>query len=72
MRRRGSIQPAGVRLHDLRHTCATLLLEAGVDIAVVSRWLGHTSISITADTYSHVTRALLDDAARRLERRLKQ
>ncbi len=69
-----SVRKAGlrhIRLHDLRHTCATLLLEAGVDIAMVSRWLGHTSVQITADIYSHVTGRLLDDAARKLERRLE-
>jgi len=60
-----------IRLHGLRHTCATLLLEAGVDIAVVSRWLGHSSIAVTARTYAHVTRRLFEDAAGRLERRLE-
>jgi integrase len=43
-----------VRLHDLRHGRASLLLAAGVDIAVVSKIMGHGSISITADTYSHM------------------
>jgi integrase len=43
-----------VRLHDLRHGRASLLLAAGVDIAVVSKILGHGSISITADTYIHL------------------
>lgn len=39
-----------VRLHDLRHGRASLLLAAGVDIAVVSKILGHGSLSITSDT----------------------
>ena len=43
-----------VRLHDLRQGRASLLLAAGVDIAVVSKIMGHGSISITADTYSHM------------------
>jgi integrase len=43
-----------IRLHDLRHGRASLLLAAGVDIAVVSKILGHGSISITADTYAHL------------------
>jgi integrase len=43
-----------VRLHDLRHGSASLMIAAGVDIAVVSKMLGHSSISITADTYSHL------------------
>ena len=42
------------RFHDLRHTCATLLLTQGVHPKVVSEMLGHASISITLDTYSHV------------------
>jgi integrase len=43
-----------VRVHDLRHGRASLLLAAGVDIAVVSKILGHGSISITSDTYAHL------------------
>jgi integrase len=42
------------RLHDLRHGNASLQLAAGTDIAIVSKTLGHSSISITADTYSHL------------------
>jgi len=44
----------GIRFHDLRHTCATLLLLAGVRPKVVSEMLGHASITITLDLYSHV------------------
>ncbi len=43
-----------VRLHDLRHTCATILLMAGKHPKYVQELLGHVSISITLDTYSHV------------------
>ena len=43
-----------IRLHDLRHTCATLLLTKGVHPKIVQELLGHSSISITLDTYSHV------------------
>ena len=43
-----------IRLHDLRHTHATWLLEAGVPVKVVSERLGHSSIRITLDIYSHV------------------
>jgi integrase len=43
-----------IRLHDLRHGSASLQLAAGVPMAVVSKRLGHSSISITADTYSHL------------------
>lgn len=43
-----------IRVHDLRHGQASLLLAAGVPIAVVSKMLGHSSIAITAHTYSHL------------------
>jgi len=43
------------RLHDARHTCATLLLEQGVDIEVIRYWLGHASIELTSNTYIHLT-----------------
>ncbi len=45
---------ARIRLHDLRHTCATLLLIKGVHPKYVQELLGHANISITLDTYSHV------------------
>ena len=51
------LQRAGlpnIRLHDLRHTCATLLLAKGVHPKFVQELLGHATISITLDTYSHV------------------
>jgi integrase len=43
-----------IRLHDTRHTCASLALQAGEKTEVVSRWLGHASVSITQDIYQHV------------------
>jgi hypothetical protein len=47
-----------MRIHDLRHTCASLLLAQGVHPRVVMETLGHSHISITMDTYSHVMPAL--------------
>ena len=47
-----------VRLHDLRHTHATLMMEAGIDRDVVKGRLGHSSIAITSDTYTHVSSSL--------------
>lgn len=44
-----------IRFHDLRHTFATLSLEKGVPLKTVSEVLGHSTIAITGDTYSHVT-----------------
>lgn len=52
-----------IRLHDLRHTHATLALAAGVHPKVVSERLGHSSIAITLDTYSHAIPALQEEAA---------
>lgn len=43
----------GIRFHDLRHTCATLLLGQGVHPKIVQELLGHASIQLTLDTYSH-------------------
>ena len=55
-----------IRLHDLRHTFATLALKAGVPLKVVSMMLGHSNINITADTYQHVNLEMLSDAAARV------
>jgi integrase len=52
-----------IRFHDLRHTHATLALQAGVHPKVVSERLGHANISITLDTYSHAIPAMQEDAA---------
>lgn len=57
----------GVRFHDLRHTHATWLLEAGVHPKVVQERLGHSSITMTMDLYSHVLPTLQHEAARRLD-----
>lgn len=43
-----------VRFHDLHHTCAALLLNSGVHPKLVQELLGHATIAITLDTYSHV------------------
>jgi len=59
-----------VRLHDLRHACATFLLASGASPRTVMKTLGHSQISLTMNTYAHVLleieRAAVDDAARRL------
>jgi integrase len=59
-----------IRFHDLRHTYATLALRSGVLVKVVSETLGHASIALTLDTYSHVLPDMQDDAATRMERLL--
>jgi integrase len=56
-----------VRLHDCRHSAATLQLEAGVDMKIVQENLGHASITITSDIYSHVMDRLRREAADKYE-----
>lgn len=56
-----------LRFHDLRHTCATLLLGRNVNAKVVSEMLGHASITITLNTYSHVLPDMQDTAADAME-----
>jgi integrase len=56
-----------LRFHDLRHTCATLLLSKGVNAKVVSEMLGHASITITLNTYSHVLPDMQDSAVDAME-----
>jgi integrase len=56
-----------IRFHDLRHTCATLLLSKGVHPKFVQELLGHASIAITLDTYSHVMPEMADATARAMQ-----
>ena len=57
----------GARFHDLWRTCATILLTQGVHPKIVSEMLGHSSVSITLDTYSHVIPGLGEAAASAME-----
>jgi integrase len=59
-----------IRFHDLRHTSATLLLLQGVHPKVVSEMLGHSTVSITLDLYSHVLPDMQRDATRALDKLL--
>ncbi|MFC1915532.1 tyrosine-type recombinase/integrase [Chloroflexota bacterium] len=63
------IKRAGLnaRFHDLRHTYATLMLAAGVHAKIVSEALGHSTVAITLDIYSHVTPGLQEAAAKQLD-----
>lgn len=56
-----------VRLHDLRHTAASLMLAQGVSARVIMETLGHSQISVTMDLYSHVAPEVARDAADRVE-----
>ena len=60
-----------MRLYDLRHSCATLLLKARENLKVVSERLGHSSVKITADVYQHVDESMQREATEKLERILK-
>ena len=62
--------PADFRLYDLRHSCATLLLAAGEHPKVVSERLGHASITLTLDVYSHVLPTMQEAASEKLEKML--
>jgi len=67
---RPTLKKAGlprIRFHDLRHTCASLLLQAGVPVTVVSKMLGHASAKMTLDVYAHVMPEALDEAADTME-----
>jgi len=55
-----------IRLHDVRHSHATMALRAGIHPRVVQERLGHANVSITLDTYSHVDMAMQADAAARI------
>lgn len=56
-----------IRFHDLRHSHATQLLREGIHPKVVSERLGHSTVGITLDTYSHVTPGMQEEAAKRID-----
>jgi len=57
----------GVRLHDARHTHASIMLKQGIHPKIVQERLGHASIQITLDTYSHVVGGLQESAAQKFD-----
>ena len=60
-----------IRFHDLRHTAATLMLSGGIHPKVVQEMLGHSQISLTLDTYSHVVPTMQKEAADKMDVLLK-
>lgn len=52
----------GIRFHDLRHSAATILLSMGVNVKVIQELLGHSQISMTLGTYSHVLPGMQNEA----------
>jgi integrase len=66
-----SVGLKGIRLHDLRHAHATIMLQQGVHPKIVQERLGHSSVATTLDIYSHVLPGLQEAAARRFEEGLE-
>ncbi|BCJ58280.1 hypothetical protein Jiend_17020 [Micromonospora endophytica] len=60
-----------IRFHDLRHTCATLLLEQGVELVTIKELLGHARLHVTADIYAHVRPRLHRNAIEAMNRALQ-
>ena len=50
-----------IRIHDFRHSCASLLINNGANITIVAKYLGHTKIDETLNTYSHMFKNKLND-----------
>lgn len=71
LQERAAVAPR-VRFHDLRHTAATLMLSRGVHPKIVSEMLGHATVAITLDLYSHVTPTMQTEAARVMDALLRQ
>ena len=61
-----------IRFHDLRHTTATFMLQNAVPAKIVSAMLGHSSIGITMDTYSHVLTDMQEGATSKMNTLLKK
>ncbi len=61
-----SVDVPRIRLHDLRHTSASLALKAGIHPKVVSERLGHATVGITLDLYSHVLDGMQAEAAEQI------
>lgn len=68
----GKVGRPGLRFHDLRHTHASVLLKQGIHPKIVQERLGHATIAMTLDTYSHVLPGLQEAAALRFEEGLTQ
>jgi hypothetical protein len=66
-----SVGLKGIRLHDLRHAHATIMLQQGIHPKIVQERLGHSSVATTLDIYSHVVAGLQEAAARRFEEGLE-
>jgi integrase len=67
-----SLRQAGLsetlRLHDLRHACASLLPEQGVHLKVIQELLGHSSINMTANVYGHIHETTMKEVANKMDK----
>ncbi|WP_307720686.1 tyrosine-type recombinase/integrase [Paenibacillus validus] len=61
-------QLKNIRLHDLRHSAATLLIEENASLKAIQERLGHSKFEVTADFYAHVTKKVSRDTADKLEK----
>ena len=61
-----------IRFHDLRHTCASLLLSMDVNMKVIQKYLGHSNMSTTADIYSHLDVKATGEAGMKLGKLLSE
>jgi integrase len=60
--------PENIRLYDTRHSCATALIASGLNSKVVSERLGHSNVTITLDTYTHVSPGMQKEASEEMEK----
>lgn len=70
-RKKSNAEKAGlkeIRIHDFRHSCASLLINNGANIVMVAKYLGHTKIDETLNTYSHMFRNKLDDIVNTIDK----
>jgi len=63
--KKAGLQP--IRFHDLRHTAASLLLNQGIPVILVSRWLGHARASITLNIYGHLIPSMQSEVAKLID-----
>ena len=56
-----------IRIHDFRHSCASLLINNGANITIVSKYLGHSDISMTLNRYSHMYDSKLEEVINLIE-----
>jgi integrase len=59
--------PSNIRFHDLRHSAASLLLAQGVQLRAIMELLGHSTIALTANTYSHIMPSMIQDMADKMD-----